>query len=1159
MRRLLFFSLLLLFAIYLFSPCVSAQETSYKGDKNNRCSNHMSGNKVRTIFYNYGLVGDIGEISGEWPIGTGNEYVGDVSPLVGVEFVHPRGDTLHSVVTSDGPRGNGDGQGGKYWGFEPLAGFAAMPGGDVKCKVALSNQPDTWPENWPDKMYYDPRDPGWRRDSYDPGWSGRWNGYFGKDQFNADQETYFQMDDNADDEWFLRTDGEGRNYYFYPDSTDSTRRGCGLRVAVRGLQWSHFLAEDCIFWLYEITNVGTTPFDKVAFGMVVGTLSGGRQDSRDDLAWFDTQNDITYSWDSDDIPSPGWVCGDIQCIGYVGYAFMESPGNPYDGIDNDGDSQDPSSPVLTTNLLYDMTQPMSFGPRDELVLIDYYSYERRDTTFPDTGSLVYWIRDQRHELRAGQTVIENGRNNIDDNFNGLIDERLPDHANLKYKDYLAGIGLFDPLIDEARDDSIDNDGDWDPLTDDVGADGAPLTGDQGEGDGKPTPGEPHFDRTDVDESDQIGLSSFEYFSPPGAVRMNDDDGLWERMKPGRFDQVSPVPEDGDFVYGSGYFPLLPGQTERFSMALVYGEDSTDIFANKLTVQQIYNENYNFARPPDKATIVAVPGDRRVTLYWDDKAERSVDPTTEKDFEGYKIYRATDPGFNEIFTITDGRGRKIFSRPIAQFDLADSIKGFFPRAVNGASYYLGEDTGLRHVWTDSTVENGQIYYYAVCAYDCGDSAKNIFPAETSKFILLDEGGNLTTDINTVQVIPRAPAAGYTPAKVTPVEHLTGRATGGIYVEVVDPRKVKDGHEYAVTFDDSAGSTYRYNVIDLTAPIPDTVLWHEPFITEPVSDWIYDAFGPYYDSLFGYPPGIYDVKRHFQVYLSSGVGDSALFDGQRLYFLRPRNTVMIPEFSKWADRPGSDSLLNFNFTVANYPDIFLRGVPWVADYDIIFSDQVIDTAAYFNWYNLFILPETPVYFTVRDLNRDERVKFSFQEKDTTQDGRVDHAEVLLIFENDSVLTWAVEFTRNQDRDKVLNPRPGDTLRIRLYQDFTSTDRYGYNVSGAKIEPASVQLDRIRVYPNPYLAATTQEPANPYSTGRGPRHVTFIHLPQRCEIRIFTVRGELVQTIYHNSSIDDGTEEWNLRSKDGLDVAYGIYIYHIESKSGGGETTGKLALIK
>jgi len=961
------------------------------------------------------------------------------------------------------------------------------------------------------------------------------------------------MDDNADAEWFLRTDGEGNNYHFYPDSTDTTRRGCGLRVAVRGLQWSHFLAEDCIFWLYEITNVGTTPFDKVAFGMVVGTLSGGRQDSRDDLAWFDTQNDITYSWDSDDIPSPGWDCGDFQCVGYVGYAFLESPGNPYDGIDNDGDG-DPSSPVLTTNLLYDMTQPMSFGPRDELILIDYYTYERRDTTFPDTGSLVYWIRDQRHELRAGQMVAENGRNNIDDNFNGLIDERLPDHANLKYKDYLAGIGLSDILIDEARDDSIDNDRDWNPLTDDVGADGAPLTGDAGEGDGKPTPGEPHFDRTDVDESDQIGLSSFEYFSPPPALRMNNDEGIWKRMKPGRFDEVSPVPEDGDFVYGSGYFPLLPGQTERFSMALVYGEDSTDIFINKLTVQQIYNENYNFAHPPDKPTITAVPGDGRVTLYWDDVAERSYDPTTGFDFEGYKIYRATDPGFNEVFTITDGRGRKIFSRPIAQFDSDNDIKGLFPRAVNGASYYLGEDTGLRHVWTDSTVENGQIYYYAVCAYDCGDSAKNIFPAETSKFILLDEGGNLTTDINTVQVMPRAPAAGYTPAEVTPVEHLAGRATGGIYVEVVDPREVKDGHEYAVTFDDSAGSAYLYNVIDLADPIPDTVLWHEPFIMEPVSDWIYDAFGPYYDSLFGLRPGIYDVKRYFEVYLSSGVGDSALFDGQRLYFLRPRNTVMIPEFSGWAEKPGSDSPLSYIFSVAHSVFPRVEGIPWTADYDVTFYGDVMDTAIAFSRMGF---PETEVNFTVRDLNRNELVKFALQEKDTTRNKAIDNSEVIWIFEEDTILTWTIQFLREEDRE--LNPRPGDTLRIRLYQGFTSTDRYGYSVSGAKIEPAKVQLDRIRVYPNPYLAATTQEPANPYSSGRGPRHVTFIHLPQRCEIRIFTVRGELVQTIYHSSSIDDGTEEWNLRSKDGLDVAYGIYIYHIESKSGGGETTGKLALIK
>ena len=141
---------------------------------------------------------------------------------------------------------------------------------------------------------------------------------------------------------FKEKDSSGNVYYYYPSFDDTSRRGLGLRVAVRGLQWSHFLAQDVIFWLFEITNVSTHAYDKVCFGMVVGTLSGGRQDSEDDLAYFDLENDITYSFDSDDIGSPGWVpVSETHNVGYVGYAFLESPGNADDGIDNDGDSEDP--------------------------------------------------------------------------------------------------------------------------------------------------------------------------------------------------------------------------------------------------------------------------------------------------------------------------------------------------------------------------------------------------------------------------------------------------------------------------------------------------------------------------------------------------------------------------------------------------------------------------------------------------------------------------------------------------------------------------------------------------------------------------------------------------------------------------------------------------
>ena len=65
--------------------------------------------------------------------------------------------------------------------------------------------------------------------------------------------------------------------------------------------------------------------------------------------------------------------------------------------------------------------------------------------------------------------------------------------------------------------------------------GAHQGADAGEGDGLPTsgydalgkdtglPGEPNIDKTDVDESDQIGLSSFYYFTPAGQVRLGDDE------------------------------------------------------------------------------------------------------------------------------------------------------------------------------------------------------------------------------------------------------------------------------------------------------------------------------------------------------------------------------------------------------------------------------------------------------------------------------------------------------------------------------------------------------------------------------------------------------------------------------------------------------------
>jgi hypothetical protein len=81
---------------------------------------------------------------------------------------------------------------------------------------------------------------------------------------------------------------------------------------------------------------------------------------------------------------------------------------------------------------------------------------------------------------------------------------------------------------------------------------------------------------------------------------------------------------------------------------------------------------------------------------------------------------------------------------------------------------------------------------------------------------------------------------------------------------------------------------------------------------------------------------------------------------------------------------------------------------------------------------------------------------------------------------------------------------------------------------------------------------------ASDRGERRIDFINLPAQCTIRIYTVTGSLVKTLYKDSSPIDGSITWNLVSEDGMDIAYGLYIYHIDAP-GVGEKVGKFALIK
>ena len=161
----------------------------------------MNGNQVMTVFGNWGVIGQPEEMGyrGAWKY-PNNGYLGDVSPLVGAEvrydsayrngqWVQTPNSVFHSVVTCPVNRPTtltDQGPDGTYWTFEPEAGY--FNPSSTNQKVAMSDDKNSWPPSWPDKM----------QDATDPGWPGSWNGYFGKNKMSADLETYYVMDDNND-------------------------------------------------------------------------------------------------------------------------------------------------------------------------------------------------------------------------------------------------------------------------------------------------------------------------------------------------------------------------------------------------------------------------------------------------------------------------------------------------------------------------------------------------------------------------------------------------------------------------------------------------------------------------------------------------------------------------------------------------------------------------------------------------------------------------------------------------------------------------------------------------------------------------------------------------------------------------------------------------
>ncbi|MEJ2615055.1 MAG: hypothetical protein P8Z35_08855 [Ignavibacteriaceae bacterium] len=1110
--------------------------SDYRANTNYRKSSNLDGNNIRATIFNSGYSGNPdgspNNIDYEWPKNTNRIYIALISIWIGGEVKDNNGDTIHLVempVYKSDPNGNS-------WNMEPVPGFV----NPQQSQIARSDDKNSWPQDyqggWRDK----------RADELDPGWPGSWDGFFGKNIFNADEEFFYVTSDDL-----------YKRYPYTPDTTDPTRGGLGLIMDVRSLAWSQVLINDEVFFIHDIKNDGTKPIDKMAFMMFVADYVGGVGPTN--FPYVDLQTAIAYLTSSDRV---GNAAFGNDPVGVAGVKYIETPGNSVDGLDNDGDSDDhpeliahiASPDTVIPHFTAEDFSPRTILPGDKIVLIEPTTYNRIITTYPQGGGKVYSLGKEYNLPPNGITVSEDTvANGYDDNFNGLIDEKSSIHLNhineitgvvkpVRFINYLSfavgntikrgfvvpGINAawnyqnVAPMIDESRDDGFDNDDDWDPVLDDVGLDGVRGTGDSGEGDGKPTsgagtdfPGEPDIDKTDVSESDQLGITTAVQVAV-GQLNFSRaaDNGLWDLvMVPGQINLLRQI-GDYDLYVSSGYFPILPGQRQRMAVAIAIAgggktknDDITSVTSKMHQADLAYAADYQFASAPKQVTVHAVAGNNQVTLYWDDFAEKSFDRYINKiggnghNFEGYRIYRATDAAFLDAKVITDGYGVKTLLSPIAQFDLKDGVKGFGQVDINGVKYYLGDDTGLKHMYVDKDVQNGQRYFYAVTAYNFGYEGANIPPAETPIQVNVSVDGSMSYGRNVAVVRPTASAAGYISPEVESFSHATGGASGSVGINVIDPNTIKSGNTYEITFTDTS---YKVNNKD--------VITTKTFSLKNVSD------------------NLYLLKDDTTV---TSLAEIPVTEGFQISFNNVNDISLNNDKTSW----NHPDIYSFDFEPVTFLNI--KGVKSPNDYEIVFGDVGIATSKDTS-IGFIKLPAVPVNFKVINLTQNKEIPFAFSEGDgsngkfsinPSNSNQVD-AIYLLEPNKNGVLQFTWQILLNL-KEGSRNPQAGDTLKLILNKPFLSYDTYTFKMKGADIsvEKAKTDLNNIRVVPNPYIAAETWEPRNTYSSGRGPREI---------------------------AAVENGTEIWDVLSDEKFEVSYGVYVYFIDAP-GIGQKTGTFAIIK
>jgi hypothetical protein len=558
----------------------------------------------------------------------------------------------------------------------------------------------------------------------------------------------------------------------------------------------------------------------------------------------------------------------------------------------------------------------------------------------------------------------------------------------------------------------------------------------------------------------------------------------------KFDSSLP-PGDQYYIQCTSGINLSKGKTIRIGFALIAGYDETDFRRKAQMAQAVYNNHFLGPEPPKPSQVTVLVSDKQARLSWNRNAEESIDPMSNSlDFAGYKVYRSEDQG------ATWGR--------LERHPDGSTGPDYVPLAIWRVDN-LSEP--IPHTYIDTALTNGFEYWYSVVGFDRGDPAAGVGALQTAY-------GTPAGDINAVLVIPRTNPAGYYEIQKTLLHTFTGagqRSDGSLAAELFDPALLT-GHEYEVGFSET----------------PLATTWH--VVNKTTGDTLAK-----------------DLTDQ-----SGKVALAPLVDGVRL--LLTNGERQPSRFAQVAFGSGNDTTLHLGYTYGPTADVF--GLPLGGDIHFRSTYQIRFTASGSEGYSIFD-DVTPIQlpFEIWNTTTNQQVIAEIYHQDPENPAWNPRNRDYVIVVNypydgsahpEAFPYYDVWFFRFAVSDT--NYRVGDIFQIDGAPVNGSGDKYVFKSPGVNHADASAALDRIKVVPNPYIARASWE------TVEGERRLEFIHLPDKATVRIYSLSGDLIQTLQNEGS---GTLVWNMLSNNGQGIAPGLYYYNVDSSVG--SRVGKFAVIK